>query len=294
VRQVSQIAISALVCKNVGTPAQPEMLLQYDSRVDCLSPEYMSYLIFAWVMALLWPIGCPFSLLLLLNGYNVPQIAARKLRAASMRAFLVHSLTKASEIGIDATELVTEVAPVGDSSASEAPQAPLEDTGRLGSRRSTGHSRRASRSSPERPFAGMRSYTSFEDMATPLLHVLCKAHGIDVTSPIKLLIEALAKRMDELLGSGEVVVPLVVWDDQSPDPEEQLALRRLEGLIGAYEVAQYRCARCISPLGLVRYSSGYSSARKCACTCNRFLDLAPSHYMSALGSRSSSSSASSS
>ena len=107
------------------------MLLQYDSRVDCLSPEYTSYLIFAWIMAILWPIGCPLSLLLLLRSYNVPQIAARKLRAASIRAFLVYSLAKASDVGVDATE----TAPVGDSSASEAP---LEDSVRLGRRRSTG------------------------------------------------------------------------------------------------------------------------------------------------------------
>jgi hypothetical protein len=220
------------------------MLLQYDSRVDCLSPEYRSYLIFAWVMAILWPIGCPLSLLLLLRSYNVPEIAARKLRAASIRAFLVYSLAKASEVGIDATE----GAPVGDSSASEAP---LENTGRLGRRPSTRNSRRASRSASEGPFAGMRSFASFEDMAAPLLHVLCKVHGIDVTSPLKLLIVALVKRMDELLSSGELAVPLVVWDAESPDPAERLALRRLEGLIGAFEVPQYWCARCASSPGLV-------------------------------------------
>ena len=224
------------------------MLLQYDSRVDCLSPEYRSYLLFAWVMVILWPIGCPLCLLLLLKSYKVPEIAARKLRAASLRAFVLYSLAKASEVGIDATE----TAPVGDSSASEAP---LEDTGRLGRRRSTGRSRRASRSAPEGPFAGMRSYVSFEDMAAPLLHLLCKVHGIDVTSPIKTLIMALAKRMEELLHSGKVVVPLVVWDDESPDPAEQRAVRRLEGLIGAYEVEQYWCARCASSLGLVRCSA---------------------------------------
>jgi hypothetical protein len=257
------------------------MLLQYDSRVDCLSPQYRSYLIFAWVMAILWPIGCPLSLLLLLKSYNVPEIAARKLRAASLRAFLVYSLAKASEVGIDAAGAApegdssaseapledtavyslakasevgidaTEAAPVGDSSASEAP---LEDTGRWGRRRSIGRSRRASRSATERPFAGMRSYVSFEDMAAPLLHVLCKVHGIDVTSPLKTLVMALAKRMDELLDSGEVVVPHVIWDDESPDPAEQLAVRRLEGLIGAYEVPQYWCARFASSLGLVRCS----------------------------------------
>ncbi len=254
---MSQIAISALVCKNVGTPVQPDLFLQYDSRVDCLSPEYTSYLPFAWVMAILWPIGCPLSLLLLLKSYKVPELAARKLRAASIRAFLVYSMAKASDVGIDRAEggsvgdsspsletRPTEGAPVGDSS-------PSQHTGRLGRSRSTGHSRRASRSAREGPFAGMRSYVSFEDIAAPLLHVLCKVHGIDVTSPLKLLIVALVKRMDELLSSGELAVPLVVWDDESPDPAEQLALRRLEGLIGAYEVPQYWCARCASSSGLV-------------------------------------------
>jgi hypothetical protein len=249
------------------------MLLQYDSRVDCLSPEYRSYLIFAWVMVILWPIGCPLSLLLLLRSYNVPDLAARKLRAASIRAFLVYSMAKASEVGIDPAEGAsvgasspsqetgpTEGAPAEDCSPSEETRptdfAPVEDsspspdTGRLG-RRSTGHNRRASRSAPERPFAGMRSYASFEDMAAPLLHVLCKVHRIDVSFPIKTLIVALVKRMDGLLSSGELAVPLVVWDDESPDPAEQLAVRRLEGLIGAYEVQQYWCARCASSPCLV-------------------------------------------
>ena len=250
------------------------MLLQYDSRVDCLSPEYTSYLPFAWVMAILWPIGCPLSLLLLIKSYNVPELAVRKLRAASIRAFLVYSMAKASDVGIDPAEGApvgdsspsqetdpTEGAPVEDSSPSQetgptkvAPvedSSPSQDTGGSGGRRSTGRSRRASRSAPERPFAGMRSYASFEDMAAPLLHLLCNVHGIDVSSPIKMLIVALVRRMDELLSSGELVVPLVVWDDESPDPAEQLAVRRLEGLIGAYETPQYWCARCASSLGLV-------------------------------------------
>ena len=225
-------------------------------------------------MAILWPIGCPLSLLLLLKSYSVPELAVRKLRAASIRAFLVYSMAKASDLGIDPAEGAsvgdsspsqetgpTEGAPVGDSSPSQetgptegAPvgdSSPSQHTGRLGRSRSTGHSRHASRSAREGPFAGMRSYASFEDMAAPLLHVLCKVHGIDVTSPLKLLIVALVKRMDELLSSGELAVPLVVWDAESPDPAEQLALRRLEGLIGAYEVPQYWCARCASPPGLV-------------------------------------------
>jgi hypothetical protein len=223
-------------------------------------------------MAILWPIGCPLSLLLLLKSYSVPEIAARKLRTASTRAFLVYSLAQASEVGIDATE----GPPVRDSSASKAP---LEDPGRSRRRRSTGHNRRVSHSAPERLFAGMQSYACLEDMAGPLLNLLCKVHGIDVSSPIKTLTKALAKRMDELLGSGEVVVPLVIWDDKSPDPAEQLAVRRLEGLIGAYEVEMYWYARCCAfLLGVVCCISGYSIAlyaHKCACTRNRFLDLAP-------------------
>ena len=152
-------------------------------------------------MAILWPIGCPLSLLLLLKSYNVPELAVRKLRAASIRAFLVYSMAKASDVGIDPAE----GAPVEDSSPSQetgpTEGAPVEDsspsqhTGRLGRSRSTGHSRRASRSAREGPFAGMRSYASFEDMAAPLLQVLCKVHGIDVTSPLKLLIVALVKRI---------------------------------------------------------------------------------------------------
>jgi hypothetical protein len=185
--QVSQIAISALVCKNVGTEMYPESLLQYDSRIDCLSAEYKSYRIYAWIMALLWPVGCPLLLLLLLKLYRVPEIAVRKLCEAKIGAFVLHSIAKASETSIAWTEAAAE------------------------------------------------SSAHFEDLSLPLLLLLGKVHGMDATS-VTLLASELTARMQELLDSEALVLPLIVWHDESPDPEERLALTHLESLIGAYEV----------------------------------------------------------
>jgi hypothetical protein len=190
--QVSQIAISALVCKNVGTEVLPEYLLQYDSRIDCLSPEYTTYRIFAWIMAGLWPIGFPLSLLILLKSYRVPEIAARKVRQAKIRAFILHSLAKASEIGIEWTEAVSEL------------------------------------------------FSSFEEMGLPLLLLLGKVHGVHAASATVFATE-LANRMNELIDSEAVSLPLIAWDEESLDPEERLACARLESLIGAYEVKWWWC-----------------------------------------------------
>jgi hypothetical protein len=165
----------------------PEQLLQYDSRIDCLSADYASYSVYFWVMALLWPVGCPLVLLLLLKLYRVPEIAVRKFREAKVRAFVLHSMAKASETGVAWTE------------------------------------------------AGAESYPNFHEMGLPLLLLLGKVHGIDATS-VTVLGTELTARMQELLASEAVVLPLVEWERESPDPEERLALTRLESLIGAYEV----------------------------------------------------------
>jgi hypothetical protein len=69
----------------------------------------------------------------------------------------------------------------------------------------------------------------------PLLLLLGKVHGMDATL-VTLLASELTARMQELLDSEALVLPLIVWDDESPDPEERLALTHLESLIGTYEV----------------------------------------------------------
>jgi hypothetical protein len=138
-------------------------------------------------MAVLWPVGCPAVLLLLLKLYRVPEIAARKLRKVKIRAFVLHSTAKASEIGVSWTE------------------------------------------------ASAESHSNFDEMGLPLLLLLGKVHGIDATSATLLATE-LTARMQLLLDSEGVALPLVAWDEESPDPEERLALTRLESLIGPYEV----------------------------------------------------------
>jgi hypothetical protein len=232
--QVSQIAISARICKNVGTEILPESLLQYDSRVDCLSAEYASYSVYFWAMAVLWPIGYPLVLLLLLKIYRVPEIAARKIREAKIRAFVVHSMAKASEIGIQRTEAIA----LGSQSAT-----PLDDDDNRPRRASSNRSRRLSigrrrtlqSAENEGPLARMQSYANLEDIPLPVLQFLGKAHGLNETSAT-VLMEALTTRMQELLDLEAVVPPLVAWDEESPDAEERLALTHLESLIGAYEV----------------------------------------------------------
>ncbi len=186
-------------------------------------------------MAVLWPVGYPLVLLLLLKFYRVPEIAARKIREAEIRAFVVHSMAKASAIGIQHTEAI----PLGNQSAT-----PLDNGDNLPCRASSSRSRRLSigrrRSlqsafESEGPFARMQSYANLEDIPLPVLQFLGKAHGLNETSATVLL-EELTTRMQELLDSEAVVPPLVAWDEKSPDAEERLAVTHLESLIGAYEV----------------------------------------------------------
>ena len=91
---VSQIALAGLFCKQTGAL----YLLAYDSRVDCNSPEYRTYRIFAFAMVAVWPIGCPLFLLLLMRSYGVPQLAAKKMRKAEIKAFVQHSLARADAL----------------------------------------------------------------------------------------------------------------------------------------------------------------------------------------------------
>ncbi len=232
------MAISALVCKNVGTVMQPESMLQYDSRIDCLSAEYLSYRIYAWIMVGLWPIGCPLFLLLLLKLYGVPEITARKLREAKVRAFVIHSLAKASEIGIERTEAALAATPE-DVDNGRPRRASTSRSRRL----STGRRRSLeSASANEGVFANARiqSYANLEDISLPLLQLLGKAHGINSASTAVLIAE-LTKRMTELIDCEEVVVPRVVWDEESSNEDERRAFTRLESLIGAYEVDWWWC-----------------------------------------------------
>ena len=225
--QVSQIAVSAVVCKRVGA----DTLLAYDSRIECLSAEYTSYRVYAWIMVCFWPIGCPVLLLLLLRSYKVPEIASRKLREAEIRAFVLYSFAKASEIGAE----LPETASLAQSWAGAVTSVAQNRSRRVSAIRSR-HSALA-RSGDGR-VVGMQPYANLEDMSLPMLELLGKVHGIDAIAAV-LLIKQLAKRMKELIDSEEVVVPIVVWNESADDPLERLALRHLESLIGAYEVRRW-------------------------------------------------------
>jgi hypothetical protein len=229
--QVSQMAVSAVVCKSVGS----DTLLAYDSRINCLSAEYTSYRVYAWIMVGLWPLGCPVLLFLLLRSYNVPEIASRKFREAEIRAFVLNSLAKASEIGAEIPETVSVAQSCAGAVTSVPPNRSRRVSATHSQRLPIGRRHSVLARSGEGQVVAMQPYANLEDMSLPMLELLATVHGIDATSAM-LPTKQLAKRMKELIDSEEVVVPIVVWNESADDPQERLAFTRLESLIGAYEV----------------------------------------------------------
>ena len=218
--QVSQLAIAALVCKKVDT----DYLLAYDSRIDCRSAEYASYSIFSWLMLVLWPIGCPLLLLLLLKSYKVPEMATRKRREAELKAFMLHTLAIAEVSEADLKTLVA-MATLGEhESATELSSA--EPT-----------------ALPEHDRSSVGSHSTFEGMSLLQLRAIGRAHEIDGFSTLSAasLAEQLAARMKELIVSEEVVIPLLLWDENSTNLDEARACKHLDILIGAYASPYWWC-----------------------------------------------------
>ena len=84
--------------------------LAADYRISCLSNEYDSYRVFAYAAIAIWPLGFPLGCLAMLYYYEVPQLAAQKLRRAEERAFLEHGSSIVAALGeslgqIDGLEL---------------------------------------------------------------------------------------------------------------------------------------------------------------------------------------------
>ena len=307
--QVSQLAIAALVCKKVDT----DYLLAYDSRIDCRSAEYASYSIFSWLMLVLWPIGCPLLLLLLLKSYKVPEMATRKRREAELKAFMLHTLaiaevseadlktlvamatlgehesaTEPDELAITedtttesaeppaepaatqaaATDLVAPEAAANDPAADRAELAATEaaaiESAELASAKpavpdaiesadvaavSTEAAAPTELSSaeptalPEHDRSSVGSHSTFEGMSLLQLRAIGRAHEIDGFSTLSAasLAEQLAARMKELIVSEEVVIPLLLWDENSTNLVEQRAVKHLDILIGAYASPYWWC-----------------------------------------------------
>jgi hypothetical protein len=306
------LAIAALVCKKVDT----DYLLAYDSRIDCRSAEYASYSIFSWLMLVLWPIGCPLLLLLLLKSYKVPEMATRKRREAELKAFMLHTLAIAEvseadlktlvamatlgehESAIEPDELAitedtttesaeppaeppaepaaTEAAatdPVAKAAASDpaadraepaASEAAAIESAELASAEAavpdaiesadvdavsteaaapTELSSAEPTALPEHDRSSVGSHSTFEGMSLLQLRAIGRAHEIDGFSTLSAasLAEQLAARMKELIVSEEVVIPLLLWDENSTNLDEARACKHLDILIGAYESPYWWC-----------------------------------------------------
>ena len=85
--QVSRIVFSALPCDDL---LEVGKFLAVDYRVSCLDGNYKIYRIYAYVAIMIWPVGFPLLCFAMLYYYEVPKIAAHKIRRAEERAFLQH------------------------------------------------------------------------------------------------------------------------------------------------------------------------------------------------------------
>jgi hypothetical protein len=85
--------------------------------------------------------------------------------------------------------------------------------------------------------------SNFEGMNLLQLRAIGRAHAIDGFSTLSAasLAAQLTARMKELIESEEVVVPLLLWDENSTDLDEERAVKHLDSLIGAYESTYWWC-----------------------------------------------------
>lgn len=83
--QVSVIAISGFNCQWVGDPSG-QKLLAADWRESCPTQDKGGF-IFIWsvIFTILYPVGLPCGLILMLETYNVPSLAADKINTAKLK-----------------------------------------------------------------------------------------------------------------------------------------------------------------------------------------------------------------
>ena len=104
---MSRIVFTALPCDDLLETGE---FLAVDYRVSCLDNDYKIYRIYAYVAIVIWPVGFPLVCFAMLWYYEVPKIAARKIKRAEERAFLQHWTSKLAKLrksltGIDGLEL---------------------------------------------------------------------------------------------------------------------------------------------------------------------------------------------
>jgi hypothetical protein len=101
------VVFSTLPCDDLLDAGK---FLAVDYRVSCLDTKDTSYRSYDHVDIVIWPVGFPLLCCALFWYYEVPQIAALKIKRAEERAFLQHWTTELarlnkSPIGINCLEL---------------------------------------------------------------------------------------------------------------------------------------------------------------------------------------------
>ena len=75
--QVSQIVFATLQCDKLPRIGE---FLTVDYHVSCLDDNYKIYRTYAYVAILIWPVGFPILCIAMLWYYEVPQLAAEKVK----------------------------------------------------------------------------------------------------------------------------------------------------------------------------------------------------------------------
>ncbi len=232
---VSQLVISALVCKQLG----PDLwLLSYDYRVNCLEARYEVFKNFALAMLVLWTIGYPLSMLIVMKMYGVPDMAGRKQRKAELHALCWLTLKLAprgpprqpnhQRVEAATSDPLATTADVPELRAAE-PSSPVETDVPLPA---------------DSEEAGATDWLAGEagtlrELSVDTLSWLCDTHKLEVDTVevprADAMAAALERRIAELIDSEELAVPRVKWDSESADEGERLACAHIGSMFESYE-----------------------------------------------------------
>ncbi len=260
---VSQLVISALVCKQLG----PDLwLLSYDYRVNCLEARYEEVKKFALAMLALWTIGYPLSMLIVMKIYRVPDMARRKQRRAELHALCWHTL-RLSPVGpprrpnqqrvaaatsdpLETTTYVPEDPPANTSEPTRADQSepPATTADALG-QPTADPSDTAEIDEPNPPPTDVMTDATTDwlageagtlrELRVDTLTWLCDAHELEVGAVGAPGADAMAAALErltaQLIDFEELAVPRVKWDPESADKGERLACAHIGSLFESYE-----------------------------------------------------------
>ena len=245
---VSQLVISALVCKQLG----PDLwLLSYDYRVNCLEAHYKEVKTFAWAMLALWTIGYPLSMLIVMKVYRVPDMAGRKKRKAELHALCWHTL-KLSPGGPRPRRRPNR------RRQSATTSEPLETTDDVPKSSAADQSDPLKADAPNPPPAdSMAAVTTdwlageagtLRELSVDTLTWLCQTHQLEVGAVgvpgVDAMAAALERHIAELIDFEELAVPRLKWDPQSADEGERLACAHIGSLFESYAPKWWWYASC--------------------------------------------------